>query len=342
MRRGRSPPVFRATGVNVRLRHGLGASMASVAVAMLGNFAACVTPAPGPGEVEAPRAAVMSADGGGQSLLAPAGGDGVVVSTKDGLVVLNAQLQQVSRLHPERGRHLRISDGKLYYFDRNAPRLRSLDLQTGESRMVVELPLLRNECFDHGRPVDPLKFVHRQEDLAVAGGILCLDLRDHPGDRATEVYNLRVDLTDGTVEQRMVEYLGGDVCGRTREREQPRVCDPTKLASPPASKSPSGQWNFLADTSRSDRAAEQVYVLAAVIERATNLHRAIFGRRLRVLRDGSDSLVGACMIPEGSPAAWMSRSDVLVLAGCRDRLAFVYPPERVEYFAADGFAVVPR
>lgn len=302
------------------------------------------TPAPEPTPPPAPRPATPV-------LLAEASGDGLLVSNKDGLVLFDAKLARLTVLSRERGRHLHIAGDQLYFFELARPVLRALDLNTGQTRTVAELPRLSNECFENGRrPVDPITFVQSAGDMAVQGGHLCIDIADRDLASATEVFNYRVDLTSGTVESRMVSYLGGDVCGKTREREQPRLCTPgaettttSGAASTPAvaeQRAPSGRWSYFADASRGVT-IDRPYALAVLADREARRSYAIVGRKLRALRSGGDRPVGACLVPAEATARWLGVSDVLVLEGCRDRLAIVRPPGNIDFMAVDGFVVVP-
>lgn len=274
------------------------------------------------------------------ALLEAAHGDGLVVSNKDGLLLLDAGLKVLKVLSRERGRYLRISGDQLYYFELKQPRLRALDLETGATRAVAELPRLRNECFEGGRPVDPIDYVQSQADLAVIDGTLCLDLSDRPGVAATETFNLRVDLRSGAVEQRMVAYLGGDVCGVEREREQPRLCAPSGPPRVGVRPSPTGRWALRMDSTRGD-VTDEAYALVLLQERASGRDHVIVGRKLRALRAGADAPVDACKISARADATWLAGSDVLLVEGCRDRLSVVLPDGQIEYRLVDGYVVVP-
>ena len=307
------------------------------------------TPAPEPLPAAAPVPATPV-------LLAEAGGDGLLVSNKDGLVLFDAGLRRLTALSRERGRHLRIAGDQLYYFDLKRPVLRALDLNTGQTRTVAELPRLSNDCFEGGRrPVDPISYVQSASDVVVEGGHLCLDIADRNLNHATEVFNYRVDLASGAVEQRMVSYLGGDVCGQTREREQPRLCTPgggfsraagvdtPSAASTPniaETRAPSGRWAYFADLTRGVT-LDHSYALATLADREARRSYAIVGLRLRPLPARGKRPVGACLVPTEATARWLGVSDVLVLEGCRDRLAVVRPPGNVDFIAVDGFVVVP-
>ena len=274
------------------------------------------------------------------ALLAAAHGDGLVVSNKDGLVLLDAGLKVLKVLSRERGRYLRISGDQLYFFELKQPRLRALDLETGATRAVAELPRLRNECFEGGRPVDPIDYVHSEVDLGVVDGALCLDLSDRPGAAATETFNLRVDLRSGAVEQRMVAYLGGDVCGVEREREQPRLCAPSGPPRAGVRPSPTGRWALRMDSARGD-VTDEAYALVLLQERASGRDHVIVGRKLRALAAGADAPVDACKISARASATWLAGSDVLLVEGCRDRLSVVHPDGQIEYRLVDGYVAVP-
>ena len=278
-----------------------------------------------------------------RSLLAPAGGDGLIVSRLGGIVLLDAQLQELAVLGPERGRHLRVVGEHLYFFAHKQPVLRAMNLSSGETRTVAELPRVKDPCFSGGPPADPIDFVQSEADLAIEGGVLCLDIMDRNANMAAETRNFRVDLATGAVEQRMVAHLGGDACGQSREREQPRLCSPAGPAGGGVIEQvgPSGRWSYFPDPSRGE-SGDYVYSLARVTDREKRRSYAIVGRKLRALRGGNQSPVGACLVPAEGSAAWLAGSDVLLLDGCRDRLTVVYPPDRVEYLTVDGFAVVPN
>ena len=276
------------------------------------------------------------------SLLAPAKGDGLIVSRVGGIVLLDAQLQQVAVLGPERGRHLRVVGEQLYYFAHKQPVLRAMNLNSGETRTVAELSRVKDPCFGGGPPADPIDFVQSEADLAIAGGVLCIDIMDRNANMAAETRNFRIDLTTGAVEHRMVAHLGGDACGEIREREQPRLCTPvTPNGSGVIEKvGPTGRWSYYPDSSRGE-SGDYIYALARLTDREQGHSYAIVGRKLRQLRSNSNPL-GACLVPGENSAAWLGVSDVLVLDGCSDRLTIVRPPDRVEYLKVDGFAVVPK
>lgn len=274
------------------------------------------------------------------TLLAPAQGDGLIVSRVGGIVLLDAELKQLAVLTGERGRHLRVVGEELYYFTLRKPVLRALNLNSGETRTVATLPRVKDPCFGGGPPADPIMFVQSEADLTIEAGVLCLDIMDRNANMAAETRNFRVDLATGAVEQRMVAFLGGDACGEIREREQPRLCMP---ARPAASEQigPKGRWSFVPDQSRGET-GDYVYSLARLDDRTERLSYAIVGRKLRPLRVGRANPVGSCLVPGENTAAWLGVSDVLVLDGCDARLTIVHPPERVDYLKVDGFAVVPR
>lgn len=278
-----------------------------------------------------------------RGLLAPAKGDGLIVSRAGGIVLLDAQLRQLAVLSPERGRFLRVVDEQLYFFAHKQPVLRALDLNSGETHTVVELPRIKNPCYGAGPPADPIDFVQSEADLSIEAGALCLDIMDRNENMATETRNYRIDLDTGAVEQRMVAHLGGDACGQTRERELPRLCSPVPRGGGGGvleQVGPTGRWSYYPDSSRGESGDYQ-YALARVVDRTQRRSYAIVGRKLRPLRDGRGNPVGACLVPGEASAAWLGGSDVLVLEGCRDRLTVVRPPARVEHLAVDGFAVVP-
>jgi len=275
-----------------------------------------------------------------RELLAPAGGDGLIVSRAGGIVLLDAQLRPLAVLSRERGRFLRVVGEELYFFALKQPLLRALDLSSGETRTVAELPRLKNPCYGAGPPADPIDFVQSEADLTIAGGALCLDIMDRDADQASQTRNYRVELATGAVEQRVVAQLGGDVCGKTREREQPRLCTPAPRGGVLEQVGPGGRWSYYPDSLRG-QATDTEYALARVVDRAQRRSYAVVGRKLRPLRGGGNP-VGACLVPPEASATWLGRSDVLVLEGCRDRLTIVRPPDRVEHLAVDGFAVVPN
>lgn len=292
-----------------------------------------VSPAPvSPDPTPPPRA----------TLLAPAQGDGLIVSRAGGLVLLDAELRQLAVLGPERGRHLRVVGEELYYFTLRKPVLRALNLNSGATRTVATLSRVKDPCFGGGPPADPIEFVQSESDLTIEAGVLCLDIMDRNANMAAETRNFRVDLATGAVEQRMVAFLGGDACGEIREREQPRLCTPARPAGGATELAgPRGRWAFFPDQSRGE-AGDYVYSLARLDDREARLSYAIVGRKLRPLRAGRANPVGACLVPGENTAAWLGASEVLVLDGCDDRLTIVRPPERVDYLKVDGFAVVPR
>ena len=275
-------------------------------------------------------------------LLAPARGDGLIVSRAGGIVLLDAQLKQLVVLGPERGRHLRVVGEQLYYFAHKQPVLRAMNLSSGETRTVAELTRVKDPCFGGGPAVDPIDFVQSEADLAIDAGVLCLDIMDRNANMAAETRNFRVDLTTGAVEQRMVAYLGGDACGEIREREQPRLCTPARHGSSTVIEQvgPTGRWSYYPDSTRGE-SGDLIYALAQVIDREHRRGYAIVGRKLRQLR-GNANPIGSCLVPQENTAAWLGVSDVLVLDGCGDRLTIVRPPEQVEHMTVDGFAVVPH
>lgn len=277
------------------------------------------------------------------TLLAPAKGDGLIVSRAGGIVLLDAQLQPLAVLSSERGRHLRVVGEQLYFFALKQPVLRALNLSSGETRTVAELTRVKDPCFGGGPPADPIDFVQSEADLAIDAGVLCLDIMDRNANMAAETRNFRVDLRTGAVEQRMVAYLGGDACGEIREREQPRLCTPARPAAGGVIEhiGPSGRWSYYPDESRGE-AGDYLYSLARVVDREQNRSYAIVGRKLRALRSGGANPVGACLVPGENTAVWLGVSDVLLLDGCDERLTVVRPPGRVDYLKVDGFAVVPK
>lgn len=125
-------------------------------------------------------------------------------------------------LTADRGRHLRVDGGTLYFFDGARPILRALDLTTSTARTILELPPLEHPAF---ASPDPLAYLQRQEDLDLVAGVLCIDLHDRP-DQPTTTYNLRIDLATAVLERRLVEDLAGDQCGVLREAVRPRLCTP--------------------------------------------------------------------------------------------------------------------
>jgi len=278
-----------------------------------------------------------------RALLAPARGDGLIVSRAGGIALLDAQLKELAVLGPERGRHLRVVGEHLYYFAHKQPVLRAMNLNSGETRTVAELPRVKDPCFSGGIPADPIDFVQSEADVAIVGDILCLDIMDTNANMAAETRNFRVDLATGTVEQRMVAHLGGDACGEIRERELPRLCSPVTQAASGVIEQvgPTGRWSYYPDASRGE-SGDYTYSLARVMDRELRRSYAIVGRKLRPLRGGSANPSGACLVRDEASAAWLGVSDVLVLDGCKERLTVVRPPDKVEYLAVDGFAVVPK
>ncbi len=283
--------------------------------------------------------AAAAADPATPVLLGEAKGDGLLVSTRHGIELLGADLERLALLTPERGRHLRLAGDQLYYFELRKPVLRALDLNSGQTRVVARVPLLHDDCFGSGRPVDPIAFVQGSADLALADGALCLDITDHVGEVASETFNYRIDVTTGTVERRMISLLGGGLCGKEKEREQPRLCTPGGEGKLREQRAPSGRWVYFADGSRGER-SDRVYALATLADREARQNYAVVGRKLRALPAGGDRPVGACLVPVDASAQWFAASDVLLLEGCRDRLAIVRPPGRVDYLAVDGFAAL--
>lgn len=271
-------------------------------------------------------------------LLEAAQGDGLIVSTKDGLSLLDAGLKVVKVLSRERGRHLRIADGQLYYFELKQPRLRALDLETGVTRLVAELPRLRSDCFEGGRPADPIAYVQGAGDLSAAAGVLCLDVVDQPGKAATETINFRVDLKTGAVEQQRVAFFSGAVCGEGQGTTQPRLCTPATGAR--EASSPSGRWRVSTDMQRGQK-GEQSYALVVLSEQGGGSEQALVGRKLRALKPGRDAPVDACMITDKARVQWLAKSDVLLVEGCRDRLSAVLPDGHIELRLVDDFVAVP-
>ena len=272
------------------------------------------------------------------ALLEAAQGDGLIVSNKDGLVLLDAGLKVVKVLSRERGRHLRIADGQLYYFELKQPRLRALDLQTGETRLVAELPRLHLDCFEGGRPADPVAYVQGAGDLSAGAGALCFDVVDQPGKAATETINFRVDLKTGAVEQQRVAFFSGAVCGEGQGITQPRLCAPATGAR--EGSAPSGRWRVSTDMRRGQE-GEQSYALVVLTEQASGREQAIVGRKLRALKPGQDAPVDACMITDKMRVLWLAKSDVLLVEGCRDRLSAVLPDGHIELRLVDDFVAVP-
>lgn len=328
------------------------AAWSSLAVAACRAPAPPVVPPPAPNERPTPPEIAAPAPAPAPPTPAPpktprlleqAAGDGMIASTRDGIVLVDASLKRLAVLTRERGRHLHVAGDQLYFFDLRRPLLRALDLGSGETRTVAELPRLTDDCFEGGRrPVDPITYVQSSRDISLADGALCIDVADRNLHMATEVFNYRVDLAAGTVESRMVAYLGGDVCGQAHPREQPRLCTPDPADGPHVreKRAPSGRWVYFADLMRGET-NDQIYALATLGDREAHRNYAIVSKKLRPLT-GADNPVGACLVPTEATATWMASSDVLVLEGCRDRLAIVRPPGRVDYLAVDGFAVVPR
>lgn len=288
--------------------------------------------------VEAPVVASAAAPVKVPALLAAAHGDGLIVSNKDGLVLLDAGLRPIKVLSRERGRHLRIADGQLYYFELKQPRLRAMDLESGATRAVGELPKLRGDCFQGGRPAEPLQFLEGAGDLSVAGGVMCIDVVDLPGRGTTETVNIRVDLKTGAATQERVVYFSGKVCGEGERVTRPRLCTPEPGRR--EASSPAGRWSFTTDLARGEK-GEQDYALVVVTERASGREHVIAGRKLRVLKPGREALPDACRITDTARASWLGGSDVLVVEGCRDRLTAVLPDGRIEYRLVDDFVVVP-
>jgi hypothetical protein len=276
------------------------------------------------------------------TLLAPAKGDGLIVSRAGGIVLLDAQLKQLAVLSPERGRHLRVVGEQLYFFGLKQPVLRAMNLSSGETRTVATLTRVKDPCFGGGPPADPIDFVQSEADLTIDAGVLCLDIMDRNANMAAETRNFRVDLTTGAVEQRMVAYLGGDASGEIREREQPRLCTPARPVGGGVIEQvgPTGRWSYYPDEARGE-AGDYIYSLARVVDREHSTSYAIVGRKLRPLRGNANPL-GACLVPGEATAAWLGVSDVLVLDGCGDRLTVVRPPGRVEHLMVDSFAIVPK
>lgn len=320
---------------------GLGLGCAPIREAPAPVAAPVVAPAPVVRPVAAVRRespAAPAEPGPAPALLEAAHGDGLIVSNKDGLVLLDAGLRPLKVLSRERGRHLRIAEDQLYYFELKQPRLRALDLATGVTRTVVELPRLRNDCFEGGRPADPVAYVQGAARLSVSAGALCMDVADQPG-VATETLNYRVDLKTGAVEQRRVAYFSGAVCGEGSGTTAPRLCTPGSERAREAS-SPSGRWQLTTDLARGEQ-GEQSYALVLLTEKASGRQNAIVGRKLRPLRPGQDAPVDACMIGEQARAGWLASSDVLLIEGCRDRLSAVLADGRVLLLTVDDFVVVP-
>ena len=283
---------------------------------------------------------VASEPGPVPALLQAAQGDGLIVSNKDGLVLLGADLKVRKVLSRERGRHLRIVGSQLFYFELKQPRLRALDLESGTTRTVAELARLRSDCFEGGRPADPLAYVQSAADLWAGPGELCMDVTDSPGKARTETINVRVDLTTGAEEQRRVAYFDGKVCGEGKAVAKPRLCTPTPEPGARQGSSPTGRWRFSTDQVRGET-GEQDYALALLTEQASGRAHAILGRKLRAIKPGADPPVDACMITAQARALWLGRSDVLLIEGCRDRLSVVLADGRVEHRLVDDFVVVP-
>lgn len=272
------------------------------------------------------------------ALLEAAHGDGLIVSSKEGLVLLDAGLRPIKVLSEERGRQLRIADGQLYFFELKQPRLRALDLESGETRAVAGLPKLRNDCFEGGRPADPLGYVEGAGDLSVAAGVMCFDVVDQPGAGSTERVNFRVDLRTGRVEQEKIEYFTGKVCGEGKGVTKPRLCTPEPGLR--GRGSPTGRWSLMTDLARGET-GDQDYALVVVTERASGREHVVAGRKLRVLRLGREAMADACRITDKARVGWLGGSDVLVVEGCRDRLSVVFADGRIEYRVVDDFVVVP-
>jgi len=141
------------------------------------------------------------------------------------------------------GRLLRLDGDVLYFFDLTHPVLKAVGesgyATVGEhaARTVLELPPLAFPGFSS----DPLIYLQRQEDLSITDHILCMDLHDLPID-PTLTYNLRIDLTTGTVERRLVHDLGSARRVAGREAVRPRLCTP---AGPSAAASEDGDCVYL-------------------------------------------------------------------------------------------------
>lgn len=156
--------------------------------------------------------------------------DGSIVASADGLFHDGLDAADATLIHRDAARHLRFdpATATLYYFAADRPVLRALTERTApEARDVAELPPLDHPAFTSA---DPLAYLQRQEDLALDGATLCLDLHDRP-DQPTATYNLRIDLATGLVERALVADLGGDNCGVEREAERPRLCTPAGPSS---------------------------------------------------------------------------------------------------------------
>lgn len=286
-------------------------------------------PAPAPVAVKRP------------ALIEAAQGDGLIVSTKEGMMLLGPDLKPIKVLSRERGRHLRIADGQLYYFELKQPRLRALDLESGTTRAVAELPRLRNDCFEGGRAADPLRYVQGAADLDVAAGTMCIDIADQPGRSSTETINYRVELATGTVTQEKIAYFDGKVCAGGKGVTKPRLCTPGGESGRRERRSPSGKWSFTADPARGEKGEHHDYALVVVKEMASGREHVVIGRKLRAIRPMLEAALDSCMITPTGRAQWLGTSDVLVIEGCRDRLTVVLADGHIEHRQVDDFVVLP-
>lgn len=148
----------------------------------------------------------------------------IIESTENGIIISDDMPLPIV-LTGQAGRYLRLDGDVLYFFERERPVLRKIDIRNhaGSAGSVVSLAPIEGPCVS---AADPLVFLQRQEDLSVDAGVLCAELSDRSNDpRVT--YNLRIDLVTGTSVRRLIQ-AHCDKHGENGEREkiQPRLCVP--------------------------------------------------------------------------------------------------------------------
>lgn len=102
----------------------------------------------------------------------------------------------------ELGRYLRLDGEVLYFFDLEFPILRSVHLKRrGTTKTVLRMPQIDHPDF---QDPDLLSYVHRQQDLDIRNGVLCIDLKAR-GVTGGPTCNIRIELDAMTFKSKILD-----------------------------------------------------------------------------------------------------------------------------------------
>jgi len=258
----------------------------------------------------------------------------LVVASSKGLQFLTPPLGTVAHPITQRVSSPRVVGQQLFYFQHAKRQLRSLDLRRGQDTGVATLPVLTESCFQQTNPLD---HVYGMEDFSVdpKKGFACLNVVASNANMGSMIFNYRIDLESGQVDERLIQ-VGGE-CQAIRRGKQKAACIPEpsqrgarEVVVPlrqrskglPGIRSPSGRWVITRDYVLGAQADDYIYSAPLLYDTHRKVIYAIGSKSLLQLDDArlrSKMMrmpAEACILPKKGFGLWLPNGEHLLLQGC--------------------------